>query len=91
MIFKFSKPFKYGDENVTSVDLKEDFDTGDMIRIANCKGEGDKSGALLCAATRWPIGKVSKIPVKDSLKILEKVTPFFDDLLDSSEKDGSET
>ena len=44
MIYKFKKPVKFGEETIESVELKEEFDVGDMIRIANAKGDGDKTG-----------------------------------------------
>lgn len=77
MQYKFKKPFKYGEETVESVELKEEFNTGDMIRIVNSTGDGDKMGAMLVAATGWPLPKVAKISIPDSLAISEIISPFF--------------
>ena len=87
MIYKFKKPFKFGEEKIESVELKEEFDTGDMIRIANAKGDGDKTGAMIVAATGWPLPKVAKIPMEDGVKIAEIVADFFN----PGQKDGGET
>ena len=78
MIYKFKKPFKYGEETIESVELKEEYDMGDMIHVANAKGDGDKTGAMLCAATGWPLPKVAKIPLKDGSSIVNKISPFLD-------------
>lgn len=77
MIYKFKKPFKYGSENVESVELKEEYNTGDLIRIANANGNGDRTGAMLVAATGWPLPKVACIPIADAVAISEVITPFF--------------
>jgi len=77
MLYKFKKPFKYGSELIESVELKEEFDVGDMIHIANAKGDGDKTGAMLVAATGWPIVKVSKIPMQDAMSLVGIVGTFF--------------
>lgn len=90
MLYKFKKPFKYGTETVESVELKEDFDTGDMIRVANAKGDGDKVGTMLVAATGWPLPKVAKIPLVDYFEMTGIVADFFNDLPIPSLKDGSE-
>lgn len=87
MQYKFKKPFKYGNENIETVELKEEFTAGDLIRIGNADGNGDKTGAVLVAATGWPLPKVAKIPIADALAISEAVTPFFG----LSETDGPET
>ncbi|WP_407440551.1 phage tail assembly protein [Fibrobacter sp.] len=86
MQYKFKKPFKYGNENIETVELKEEFNAGDMIRIANAKGDGDKTGAMLVAATGWPLPKVACIPIADALAIAGVVTTFFG----LSETDGPE-
>ena len=89
--YKFQKPFKYGDEVISSVELKDEFDTGDMIRVMNAKGEGDKMGAMIVAATGWPLPKVAKIPLKETLQLSTKIADFFGDLPTTSETSGSET
>ena len=86
MLYKFKKPFKYGTETVESVELKEAYNTGDLIRIANANGNGDRTGAMLVAATGWPLPKVACIPIADALAITEAITPFFG----LSETDGPE-
>ncbi len=86
MLYKFKKPFKYGTETVESVELKEEYNTGDLIRIANANGNGDRTGAMLVAATGWPLPKVACIPIADALAITEAITPFFG----LSETDGPE-
>ena len=87
MQYKFKKPFKYGDETVETVELKEEFDVGDMIRITNAKGDGDKTGAMLVAATGWPLPKVSKISMVDGVDIGEVVGNFFN----PGQEDGEAT
>ena len=77
MIYKFKKPFKFGNETNETVELKEELNTGDMIRITNAEGTGDKMGAMLVAATGWPLPKVAQISIPDSIAISEIVTPFF--------------
>lgn len=78
MQYKFKKPFKYGNETIENVELKDEFNTGDLIRITNAEGAGDKLGAVLAAATGWPLPKVAAIPIRDSIAISEIVTPFFE-------------
>ena len=87
MQYKFKKPFKFGEETIESVELKEEFDVGDMIRITNAKGDGDKTGAILAAATGWPLPKVSKISMADGVALAEIVGNFFN----LGQKDGEET
>ena len=87
MIYKFKKPVKFGEETIESVELKEEFDVGDMIRIANAKGDGDKTGAMLSAATGWPLPKVSKISMADGVALAEITGNFFN----PGQKDGTET
>ncbi len=78
MQYKFKKPFKYGNETIETVELKEEFNAGDMIRIANAKGDGDKTGAMIVAATGWPLPKVSEIPIQDALSLVGIIGDFFD-------------
>lgn len=78
MLYKFKKPFQYGKENVESVELKESFNTGDMIRITNEKQDGDRFGAILVAATGWPLPKVAEIPFEDSTVMAELLVPFIE-------------
>ena len=85
MQYKFKKPFKYGNETIETVELKEEFDVGDMIHITNAKGDGDKTGAMLVAATGWPLPKVSKIPMADGVALAEAIGSFFD----PGQKDGA--
>lgn len=87
MQYKFKKPFKYGNETIETVELKEEFDMGDMIRITNANGKGDQSAAMIAAATCWPLPKVSKIPVKDAVDLLEIVSSFFE----LGQEDASQT
>lgn len=87
MQYKFKNPFKYGNETIETVELKEEFDMGDMIRIANSNGKGDQSAAMVAAATGWPLPKVSKIPVKDAVDLLEIVSSFFE----LGQEDASQT
>lgn len=87
MQYKFKKPFKFGEETIESVELREEFDVGDMIRIANAKGDGDKTGAMLAAATGWPLPKVSKISMADGVALAEIVGNF----TNLGQKDGEET
>lgn len=87
MLYIFKKPFKYGEETISSVELKEEFDVGDMIRITNAKGDGDRTGAMLVAATGWPLPKVSKISMADGVALAEAVGNFFN----PGQKDGEET
>lgn len=87
MQYKFKKPFVYGNETIETVELREEFNAGDMIRVANAKGDGDKTGAMLCAATEWPLPKVSKISLTDAVKISEIIASFFE----IGETDGPET
>ncbi|MCQ2123550.1 hypothetical protein SAMN05720766_10955 [Fibrobacter sp. UWH9] len=77
MKYNFKKTFRYGNENVDSVELKEEYNAGDLIRIANANGNGDRTGAMLVAATGWPLPKVACIPIADALAIAEAITPFF--------------
>ena len=79
MQYKFKKPFKYGNETIETVELKEEFNVGDMIRITNAKGDGDKTGAMLVAATGWPLPKVAEI-------LIGVVGNFFN----PGQKDGTE-
>ena len=85
MQYKFKKPVKFGEETIESVELREEFD--DMIRIANAKGDGDKTGAMLAAATGWPLPKVSKISMADGVALAEIVGNF----INLGQKDGKET
>lgn len=78
MQYKFKKPFKFGNETIETVELKEEFTMGDMIRITNAQGKGDQSGAMVVAATGWPLPKVAQIPMVDAVAIVEKVSSFFD-------------
>lgn len=79
MIYKFKKPFKFGNETIETVELKEEFNTGDMIRITNAAGTGDRMGAMLAAATNWPLPKVAQMSIPDAFAISEIVSPFLDD------------
>ena len=74
-------------ETVETVELREEFNAGDMIRVANAKGNGDKMGVMLCTATEWPLPKVSKIPFADAAAINEIIAGFFE----IGETDGPET
>lgn len=87
MQYKFKKPFVYGNETIETVELREEFNAGDMIRVANAKGDGDKTGVILCAATGWPLPKVSKMSFDDACKISEITAGFFE----IGETDGPET
>lgn len=87
MIYKFKKPFKYENETVDTVELKEDYNAGDLIRIVNAKGEGDKVGAILVAATGWPLPKVSKIHILDAMAMNGIITSF----LGLGDETGAET
>ena len=78
MIYKFKKPFKFGNETIETVELKEEFNAGDMIHITNAEGDGDKMGAMIAAATGWPLPKVSLMSIPDALAISRAVTPFFE-------------
>lgn len=84
MLYKFKKPFKYGTETVESVELKEDYTAGDLMRIQNAKGDGDKIGAAIVAATNWPLPKVAMIPFNDAVAIQSTVLDF----LEIGETDG---
>lgn len=86
MQYKFKKPFKYGNENIETVELKEEFTAGDLIRITNAAGDGDRTGAVIVAATGWPLPKVALIPIADAVSIVKTVTPFFE----ITEKNGLE-
>ncbi|MCF0222858.1 MAG: phage tail assembly protein [Fibrobacter sp.] len=77
MKYQFKKTFRYGSESIDSVELKEEYTTGDLIRIANASGKGDQTGAMLVAATGWPLPKVAQIPIADAVAIAEAITPFF--------------
>lgn len=87
MQYKFKKPFKYGNETIETVELKEEFTAGDMIRVANAKGDGDKTGVMLCLATGWALPKVSNMSIIDSIAISEIIAGFFE----IGEMDGRET
>lgn len=76
MLYNFKKTFRYGNENVDSVELKEEYNAGDLIRVQNAKGEGDKIGAVIVAATGWPLPKVACIPFNDAVAIQEIVMGF---------------
>lgn len=78
MQYKFKKPFKFGNETIETVELKEEFNAGDMIRITNAEGTGDRMGAVLAAATGWPLPKVAQMSIPDALAISEVVSPFFE-------------
>ena len=84
MEYKFKKPFKFGNETIETVELKEEFNAGDMIRITNAEGTGDRIGAMLAAATGWPLPKVAQMSIPDAFAISEVVSPF----LDIGEKGG---
>ena len=51
MLYKFKKSFKYGNETVESVELKEEFNVGDMVRVLNTQGTGDQVATSLACAT----------------------------------------
>lgn len=87
MVYQFKKPFKFGNETISSVELKEEFNVGDMIRIANAKGDGDRTGALIVSATNWPLPKVAEIPMQDGVAIAEIVGNF----ISPGQKDGTAT
>lgn len=78
MQYKFKKPIKFGNETIETVELKEEFNTGDMIRITNAEGDGDKMGAMIAAATGWPLPKVALMSIPDALAISKAITPFFE-------------
>lgn len=78
MQYKFKKPFKFGNETIETVELKEEFNTGDMIRITNAEGDGNKMGAMISAATGWPLPKVALMSIPDALAISKVITPFFE-------------
>lgn len=86
MQYKFKKPFKYGSETIETVELKEEYNAGDLIHLMNAVGPGDKQGAIISLATGWPISKVSKIPIGDAIAIGEVAAPF----LIPGLEDGSE-
>lgn len=77
MVYKFKKSFKYGEETVESVELKEEFNVGDMVRVMNSKGTGDQVATILACATGWPMPKVAKIPIEDGIALNEVIAPFF--------------
>lgn len=87
MQYKLKTPFKFGNETVTEVTLKDAFNAGDMIRIANEEKAGDSIGATLCAMTGWPLPKVAQMGIDDAMAIADVAAPF----LDRSKKTGSET
>lgn len=77
MKYVFKKPFKYGTETIESVELREEYTAGDMMRISNCNGKaGDVEGAIAVAATGWPLQKIAAMPLSDYKNLLEKVAPF---------------
>ena len=87
MLYKFKKSFKYGNETVESVELKEEFNVGDMVRVMNSKGTGDQVATILACATGWPLPKVAMISIEDGMALNEAIAPFFG----LSETDGPET
>lgn len=80
MNYKLIKEFKFGNETITEIEIREEYDAGDMARIQNAakKGDGDVFLELLCLGTGFPLPKVSKIPMKDSIKISVLVKDFLD-------------
>lgn len=86
MQYKFKKPFKYGNETIETVELKEDLTAGDMVRVGNANGDGDKRAEMVVAATGWPLLKVSKMSAKDYISLCDIVASFLED----GETDGRE-
>lgn len=80
MNYKLMKEFKFGNETITEVEVREEYDAGDMARIQNAakKGDGDVFLELVCIGTNFPLPKASKIPLKDSVKISLMVKDFLD-------------
>lgn len=80
MNYKLMKEFKFGSETITEVDIREEYDCGDMVRIQNAakKGDGDIFLELVCIGTGFPAPKAAKIPLKDSVKISVLVKDFLD-------------
>lgn len=81
MKYTLMKPFQFGKETISEVEIKEDYDTGDVARLMNAKqkGAGDAFAEIIAIGTDWPVPKVSKIGSKDGLKIFEIVNDFLDD------------
>lgn len=80
MNYKLQKEFKFGSETISEVDIKEDYDCGDMVRIQNAakKGDGDIFLELISVGTNFPAPKASKISAKDGMKIAGLVKDFLD-------------
>lgn len=80
MNYKLLKEFKFGNETISEVEIKEDYDCGDMVRIQNAakKGDGDVFIEIVCIGTGFPLPKASKIPIKDAVKISILVKNFLD-------------
>jgi len=78
MNFKLSKNIKVGSETVSELEIKEEYDCGDMVRIQNAakKGDGDLFLELISIGTNQPAPIASKITAKDGLKIAGHVKDF---------------
>lgn len=80
MNYKLTKPFKYGNETISEIEIKEEYNCGDMVRIQNAsaKGDGDIFLELVVVGTGFPAPKASLIPARDALKITGLVKDFLD-------------
>lgn len=78
MNYKLKKQFKFGQETVSEVDIKEDYEAGDLVRVqnANKKGDGEAFLEILSIGTGFPAPKAAKIPAADAVAISKMVTNF---------------
>lgn len=78
MQYKLKKSFKFGQETIAEVEIKEDFDAGDVARVQNAskRGDGDAFIEILSIGTGFPAPKASKIPAADAVEISRLVTNF---------------
>lgn len=65
--YKFKKPWDFGGETISEVEIKENFTGADAIALRNIPVEnrGDIESKMIQIGTGWPKAQVEKIPFNE--------------------------
>jgi len=77
--YKFSKPWNFGSETITEVEVKENFTAGDIRKLKNSRSsglQGDFELAVIMAGTNYTQTQADMIPAEDFDSLVDLCANF---------------